>query len=681
MICSPSDKINRLVPTYSVLYERRRNADHNEMLSLHIFIQISDMRWYFLCLILAHYVIATPVKEHQPIQASNDYGCCLCQFEDTQYMSNVCGVSSFMTLIQHILFSKCDIADPCRRLGRDEAPIEYEWFDYIIVGAGVAGPIIARRLSETSWQKILLIEAGPEEPSMTAIPAFTLNTINTSLDWNFKTESTLSHPTACLETGGVCTWPRGKMVAGTGAMHGMMYYRGHPEIYNQWAREGNLGWSYDEISYYFERLENPVDPTILSDKPRSLKEGGPMSIQYYPHKPDFANEMLTAASELGYRTSLLKEYNQTGFMIAPMTIENGMRLTTSKAYLRPVHDRKNLRVLTNAQVTKILIRPWEQKAYGVELVDKNGYKRVVKCDKEVILTAGAIGSPHILLNSGIGPEKDLAKFGIKVFKDLPVGKNLHNHVSVGVPMSIKDIPYEIMTMDVVNQFLENKTGPLASTGLTQITGFLESSYAINGVSDIQVFFDGFIPICSKTGLVNECINDKFQSDCPDRRKIVVRPTVIFTESRGDLKLRSNNPLDPPLIYPNYFTKEKDLMILLEGIKKVSKFVDTPTMKKWDLRLEQVRSPLCNDYHFGTDAFWLCQIRAKTGPENHQSGTCKLGPSTDPSAVVDSQLRVHGISNIRVADASIFPIVPNSNPIAGIMMVAEKAADMIKNTYE
>ncbi|KYQ50435.1 Glucose dehydrogenase [acceptor] [Trachymyrmex zeteki] len=557
-------------------------------------------------------------------------------------MSSVCGVNSFMTLVQHVMSSRCDIADPCRRLGRDEAPSENEWFDFIIVGAGVAGPIIARRLSDISWRKVLLIEAGPEEPTTTAIPVFAFSAINTSLDWNFKTEPTLSHPTACLAMGGVCTWPRGKMIAGTGALHGMMYVRGHPEIYNQWAREGNLGWSYDEISHYFERVENLIDPTIV--------------------------------------TSQLKEYNQTGFMIAPMTVKNGMRLTTSRAYLRPVHDRKNLRVLTNAQVTKILISPWEQKAYGVELVDKNGNKKVVKCDKEVILTAGTIGSPHILMNSGIGPKKDLAKFGIKVYKDLPVGKNLHNHVSVEVPMSIKDIPYEIVTMDAVNQYLKNKTGPLASTGITQVTAFLESSYAINGVPDIQVFFDGFTSTCPKTGLINECTNGKFQSDCPDRRKIIARPTVVCAESRGDLKLRSNNPLDPPLIYPNYFTNEKDLMILLEGIKKVSKLVDTHTMKKWDLRLEQVRSPLCSDYHFGTDAFWMCQIRTETGPENHQSGTCKLGPSTDPSAVIDSQLRIHGISNIRVADASIFPNVPNSNPIAGIMMVAEKAADMIKNTW-
>lgn len=383
------------------------------------------------------------------------------------------------------------------------------------------------------------------------------------------------------------------MIAGTSGLHGMMYIRGHPEIYNRWAREGNLGWSYDEISHYFERVENPSDPTILSDKPRSLKEGGPMNIQYYPHKPDFVDVLLAAGGELGYRTSRLKEYNQTGFMVAPMTIANGMRLTTSRAYLRPVHNRKNLRVLTNAQVTKILISPWEQKAYGVELIDKNGYKRVVKCDKEVILTAGAIGSPHILMNSGIGPEKDLTKLGIKVYKDLSVGKNLHNHVSVAVAMSIRDIPYEIVTMDAVNEYLESKTGPLASTGITQVTAFLESSYTINSMPDIQVFFDGFSSTCPKTGLPNECTNGKIQSDCPNRREIVARPTVVYAESRGDLKLRSNNPLDPPLIYPNYFTNEKDLMILLEGIKKISKLTDTPAMKKWDLRLEQMRSPLCS----------------------------------------------------------------------------------------
>ncbi|XP_072757226.1 glucose dehydrogenase [FAD, quinone] [Anoplolepis gracilipes] len=641
------------------------------------------MQWYFFLLAFAHYVIATPTKADQPDQVSSNNAvsrCCSCQFEDTKYMSYSCkGNSTFMTLVQNVMTSRCDIADPCRRLGSDTAPNENEWFDFIIIGAGVAGSIIARRLSDNSWRKVLLIEAGPEEPTMTAIPGLAFHAVNTSLDWNFKTEPTSPHPTACLNTGGVCTWPRGKMIAGTGGFHGMMYVRGHPEIYNRWAQAGNPGWSYVETLRYFERVENPVDPLILSDKDRSLKEDGSINIQYFPHKPEFADTLLIAAHQLGYKISQLKEYNQTGFMIAPMTTENGMRLTTSRAYLRPVFDRRNLRVLTNAQVTKILISPWERKANGVEFVDNNGQKKVVKCGNEVILTAGAVGSPHILMNSGVGPEKDLANFGIKVYKDLPVGQNLHNHVSVAVPMSIRDIPYETMTMDAVNEYLKSKTGPLASTGITQVTAFLESNYAIKGIPDIQVFFDGFSSNCPKTGLPNECFDGRID-DCTDRREIVVRPTVVCAESRGNIKLRSNNPLDPPLIYPNYFTNEKDLMILVEGIRKVTKLIDTPVMKRWDLRLEEARSSLCNDYHFDTDAFWMCQIRAETGPENHQSGTCKMGPSSDPSAVVDSELRVHGITNIRVADASIFPILPNANPIAGIMMVAEKAADLINSAW-
>ncbi|XP_020290733.1 glucose dehydrogenase [FAD, quinone]-like [Pseudomyrmex gracilis] len=640
------------------------------------------MQQHVLLLMLVQYIIAVPFDKHQSgqVASSSAIGCCSCQFADTQYMHGVCGeTNAFMTLMQTVMSSRCDIADPCRRIGSDQVPNVNEWFDFVIVGAGVAGPILARRLSDNPWWKVLLIEAGPEEPTMTAIPGLAFHAVNTSLDWNFKTEPTSPHPTACLETNGVCTWPRGKMVSGTGGLHGMMYARGHPEIYNRWARAGNPGWSYNEISHYFERAENPVDPMILSNMQRTLKKGGPINIQYYPHKPEFADVLLKAADELGYRTSRLKEYQQTGFMIAPMTIENGMRLTTSKAYLRPVYDRQNLRVLTNAQVTKILISPWEKKAYGVELVDKNGHKRIVKCGKEVILTAGAIGSPHILMNSGIGPEKDLTKLNIKVHKNLPVGKNLHNHVSVAVPMSIKDVPHETITMEALNEYLENKTGSLASTGITQVTAFLESSYSINGVPDIQVFFDGFSSTCPRTGLPNECHKGGI-TDCPDRREIVARPTVVYVESRGNMKLRSNNPLDSPLIYPDYFTKEKDLFVLLEAIKKINKLVDTAVMKKWDLRLEQTRSPLCSDYHFGTDAFWMCQIRAQTGPENHQSGTCKMGPNSDSSAVVDNELRIHDIPNIRVVDASVFPIVPNANPIAAIMMMAEKAADMINNAW-
>ncbi|XP_076665421.1 glucose dehydrogenase [FAD, quinone] [Andrena cerasifolii] len=606
-------------------------------------------------------------------------GCCFCSFKDTSYMQSKCGVTtSFMNLVQKVVASRCDIADPCSRLGREEVP-HGEWFDFIVVGAGVAGPVIARRLSDNPWWRVLLIEAGPEEPTMTAIPGLAFHAVNSTLDWNFKTEPTEPHPTACLETEGVCSWPRGKMVSGTSGMHGMMYARGHPEVYNSWARGGAIGWSYDEIAHYFERVENPLDPSMVSEKIRSVPIPGPMKIQYYPHKPAFADEVLKAAAELGYRTSNLREYAQTGFMVAPMTTDNGVRGTTSRNYLRPVHGRSNLRVLINGQVTRVLMNHWQSKAYGVELVDKDGYKRIVKANKEVILTAGAVGSPQILLNSGIGPKEHLTKLGMHVVKDLPVGKNLHNHVSVAVHYSIKDTAYEAMTMDSVNEYLETRTGPLTSTGLTQVTAFFESSYTANGVPDIQVFFDGFSPKCPRTGLQFECLNGALAL-CSDRREIVMRPTVVTVASRGYMKLRSGDPLATPLIYPNYFVDTKDLKILVEGIQKTIELTSTQTMKDWDLRLEPVIHPLCTNYHFASDAYWECYVRAATGPENHQSGTCRMGAYNDPTAVVDPELRVRGMSNIRVADASVFPSVPNSNPIAAIMMTAEKAADMIRHTW-
>ena len=274
------------------------------------------------------------------------------------------------------------------------------------------------------------------------------------------------------ENGGKCAWPRGKMVSGTGGMNGMMYVRGHPEIYNKWARFGNVGWSYAEIEHYFERAENVSYPQLLADEiVKKTQEEGPLNIDHFNSRPKFCYEILNAANELGYKIGNLYGFKHTGFMIAPMTTKDGFRGTTSRHYLRPVAKRKNLRVLTNAHVTKVLLVDEGTKVSGIELIDKEGNKRLLKANKEIILTAGAIGSPHILLNTGIGPKEDLSKLGIKVHKDLPVGRNLYNHDSAGVVMSTRDDDFETLTLDAVNEFLMNRTGPLASTGITQVTSF------------------------------------------------------------------------------------------------------------------------------------------------------------------------------------------------------------------
>ncbi|KAJ8682936.1 hypothetical protein QAD02_018728 [Eretmocerus hayati] len=603
--------------------------------------------------------------------------CCNCQFTDTAYLNVACGsFSSFMTILQSLMMARCDIADPCRRLGTDSIPKKNR-FDFIIVGAGVAGPVIARRLSENyNWQ-VLLIEAGPEEPSTTALPGLAFNAINSSLDWQYRTEPTKPFPTACLDSGGKCAWPRGKMVSGTGGMYGMMYVRGHPSIFDEWERMGNPGWAYSDVKKFFEYAENPINPIFVKHKMfDKTNTEGPMTIDHFSHIPKFSEDLLQAASELGYSTVVNKD-GHTGFMVAPMLTQDGLRGTTSRYYLRPVVGRPNLYVLTNAHVSKVLFHNWNKAAKGVEIIDKEGKFHQIFASKEVILSAGAIGSPQILLQSGIGPEEDLMALGIPVTQHLPgVGRNLQNHVSIGIKMTIKDDYEELLTLDAVNAFVYNRTGPLSSTGLTQVTAFLESSYTKKGVPDIQVFFDGFSSNCVHTGLSIEC-PDGTIGNCPDRRQITARPTTTVTRSRGYLTLRSKNPMDHPLIYPNYLTNETDLKILVEGIHKVIELTETQTMKKkWKMQLERRLHPKCTRFHFKTDAYWKCLIRAETGPENHQSGTCRMGPAEDPQSVVNHELRVHGIPALRVADASIFPVNTNANPAAPIVMIAEKAAYMI-----
>ena len=491
------------------------------------------------------------------------------------------------------------------------------------------------------------------------------------------------------------------MVSGTAGMYGMMYARGHPSIFDEWAKMGNKGWSYAEIEKYFERAEYPINNKLFKNGLfRSLKNNGPMVIDYFSHSPEFSKDILLAATELGYRISSLRGRSQAGFMIAPMLTENGLRGTTVKYYLKSMKNQKNLKVLTNTHVSKIIFDSWSDRAIGIEVLDKNNEAKIIMASKEIILTAGAIGSPQILLQSGIGPKEDLEKLNIKVIKNLPVGKNLQNHVSVSVKMSIEDTNYESISVDAVNEFLLNRSGPLASTGLTQLTGFIETSFAKKGVPDIQVFFDGFSSECVKTGLKNECQDGSIEK-CPTRREIIIRPTVVNAKSKGYLKLNSTNPLEHPLIYPNYFTHKNDIEVLLEGIKKVIEFTKTDAMKKWDLKLENSNHQWCSRFvtnefwsaiktftciilffrfNFGSDEYWKCLIRAKTGPENHQSGTCKMGPESKLDSVVDSYLKVHGIPNLRVADASIFPILTNANPVASIIMVAEKASEIIYQSW-
>nr|CAD7438273.1 unnamed protein product [Timema bartmani]CAD7454021.1 unnamed protein product [Timema tahoe] len=581
--------------------------------------------------------------------------------------------ATFMTLVGTLITNTPNITDPCNRLGQDGTLLkDLEEYDFIVIGAGAAGPVITSRLSENTNWEVLLLEAGPEEPSITEIPTYSIGAIGTAVDWQYSTQE---QNTSCLSTGGICSWPRGKMIGGSMALQGMMYTRGNKVIYDDWADAGNDGWSYEEVLPYFIKAENNKAKDIDSDYHGF---DGPLIINHFPYRPVISEDIVSAAEEIGYRNGDVSGKNQTGIAIALMTVDEGLRSSTPRMYLRPHKNRANLHVSINSHVTKILIHPNNHTAYAVQFLDSNNVTKTVYARKEIILSAGAIGSPHILLLSGVGPKEDLEKLDIEVLSDLPVGKNLHNHVSMGFGFTTNDTATEELTSETLSQFIINRTGPLASTGLTQTTLFMTSQYAEEDVPDLQVFLDGYSASCSRTGLEAEC-SDGTIGTC-GRRYINARPTNVWPRSRGYLTLNTTNPLDYPLIYPNYLTEQLDVNVLIDGIKQIISLIETKALAKWDFQQDTTPVDGCEDIEFGSDNYWECVIRRETGPENHQGGTCKMGALNDITAVVDPQLKVIGIQNLRVVDASIFPFIPNANPTSSIIMAAEKSADLIKNKW-
>ncbi|XP_046386356.1 glucose dehydrogenase [FAD, quinone]-like [Ischnura elegans] len=610
--------------------------------------------------------------------------CGNCSFADTSYLANTCGPNfvTFMTAVEVLLTARCDFNEACSRLGQENLSTMEDEYDFIVVGAGVAGPVVAGRLSEPRpggakpWS-VLLLEAGPEEPTISSVPAFCFAARGTSLDWNFYSDE----ENACFSTNNKCWWPRGKMVGGTGAMTGMMYTRGSSNIYDEWAKAGNTGWSYEDVLPYFKKSENFADPSIGDEGYHGFD--GPMIVRRFPHRPKFADDLVKAGAEMGFNSGDFSGKNLTNFGVAPVMADaHALRASTPRAFLRPhVADRPNLRLETGVQVSRVLIDESLGRATGVGYI-RNGKEYMVRVRKEVILSAGTIGTAQILMHSGIGPKEELEYIGQQVIFDVPgVGKNLHNHVSAGVPFTIDDDDYQTLTNDSIKEFLESRKGPMASTAITQVTAFLESIHSKQGVPDIQVFFDGFDANCSATGDAKECVNGQ-PGPCPGhRRRIVARPTLVYPYSRGHLMIKDTNPLTPPFMSAGYFSDDRDMPALINGMMQIAERLPATTaMKNWGMELDKTPSPGCEDKEFGTYEYWECTARRDTGPENHQSGTAKMGADDDKDAVVDSQLRVRVLPNLRVADASIFPQVPNGNPIPAVIMVAERCADFIKQAY-
>jgi choline dehydrogenase len=523
-------------------------------------------------------------------------------------------------------------------------------YDYIIVGAGSAGCVLANRLSADPQRRVLLLEAGgPDKRTEIHIPAAWSKTLKTELDWNYYTE-----PQEHLNNRQLY-WPRGKTLGGSSSINAMIYIRGSRWDYDNWAMLGSEGWSYDDVLPYFKKGENNERG---ADDYHGV--GGPLNVKDQPCPNPLTEAFVRGAQTVGlpYRADFNGE-DQMGVGILQTTTKNGKRHSAAAAYLKPVMGRPNLTVLTHAHTTRILFEG--KKAVGVEYIHE-GFPRQARTRREVILSGGAINSPQLLMLSGIGPADHLRELGIEVLSDLPgVGQNLQDHQITGVgyhctkPISMANAnrPQTLL------QYLLTGKGMLQSNG-AEGGGFVKIDPDAPA-PDVQFHF---LPAFAYNHLLTPLEGHGF----------TLGVTVLRPESRGYISLRSANPADYPVIQPNYLSdaQGKDLRLFVEAIKLAREIVFTRPFDAYR------GAEFLPGYHVQTDEDIRDYVRQQVQTLYHPVGTCKMG--ADPMAVVNEQLQVHTVENLRVVDGSIMPVIASGNTNAPIMMIAEKAADLILQQF-
>ncbi|XP_052774339.1 glucose dehydrogenase [FAD, quinone]-like [Mya arenaria] len=547
-------------------------------------------------------------------------------------------------------------------------------YDYIVIGAGSAGSVVSSRLAEDSGNKVLLLEAGGhfDESEEFQIPLKWPKAMRTKHDWAYFTEPQKSSSLGLNGTRGY--WPRGKVLGGSSIMNCMQYTRGSPFDYDEWAAAGCTGWGYKDVLPYFMKSEDLQIDSLKKSPYHST--GGPIGISH-SYVTDLNEKVLEAGKSLGYEITDYNGEDQRGFSIIQKFIRNGVRSSTGLEYIGK-EKKKNLHVSLHSFVTKIDIQG--KAAKGVCFI-KNGRKLYAKARKEIVLSAGAVSSPKMLMLSGVGPKEQLKSFNIPVQADLPVGQNLQDHqmlflfTNINKPLSITQ-SVEDSTWNKINYAIRGQ-GPLAMAGL-DTSAFLHVDRSMEGRTypDIQVIFWAYL-FRDNIFNYNDKVAKEFLEHDPNQHGFTTDICTTRPFSKGQIKLKSSDPFDDPVIDSQYYTDKRDIDVMIGGIRVWEKLMETPVMAQLGASVNRMKLSMCSHLEFRSDAYWECIIRHLSVTEYHHSGTCKMGPADDPRSVVDPQLRVIGIRNLRVADASIFPNVTSGNINAPTIMIGEKAADLIR----
>ena len=529
-------------------------------------------------------------------------------------------------------------------------------FDYIIVGAGSSGCVLANRLSADGKNSVCLLEAGPPDwnPFIHIPAGFIKTLINPNVNWLFKSEPSWG------TDGRVIDIPRGKTLGGSSSINGMVFNRGQNLDFDTWAQKGNRGWSYSDLLPYFKKYEKrygEYDETYRGNK-------GELPITDLEYRDPLCEAFIKGAIEYGI--PLNKDYNgefQEGVSYVQRNTQGRFRVSAAKAFLNPAKSRSNLQIITNAFVTKINFK--NKTAIGVEYFKggRKGKKVNLLANKEVILSSGVIKSPHILHMSGVGPAEDLQKLGIDVIHDLKgVGMNLRDHFAPRLTARAKNIETineksrGIKLLKEIGKYVIGKQS-IVNLSPTLVYCFWHSNEEIRN-HDLQMTFT---PASYKEGV---------QSTLDTEPGFTVTAWQQRPESLGWVKSKNNDPFDSPIIQPNYLNAEEDKRVVVAGLKLSRRLMHSKALSNYfDYEVYPGIEKQSDEE--------LLQVARERGTTTyHQMGTCRMGPKSDPTAVVDNNLKIYGLENIRVIDASIMPTMLSANLHSGATLIGEKGSDLV-----